>query len=84
MYEGSQIKELKNTVTNKDGKAYCLECGKRTKYYISYAIQMSEAWCKCTPYLRINARCGICGKEVFIKEIEEANKNAKQTASKIG
>lgn len=76
MYEGSQIEDRTGTVSNKDGKAWCVECGRRTKYYISSAFILNETWCLCSPYMRLNARCGICGKEVIIPEIEKANEQA--------
>lgn len=82
MYEGSQIEERKNTVTNKDGKTYCLECGRRTKYYISSAIVSKKAWCMYYTYIRLNARCGICGKDVYVQEIEIANQQAENIAYK--
>lgn len=83
MYEGSQIEDRKDTVSNKDGKAYCIECGRRTKYYISSALCTQEVRGAKFAWVNLNARCAICGKEVYIPEVNDANVNARELSYKM-
>ena len=83
MYEGSQIEDRKDTVSNKDGKTYCIECGRRTKYYISSALCTQEVRGVKFGWINLNARCAICGKEVYVPEVNDANVNARELSYKM-
>lgn len=83
MYEGNQIQERKDTVTNKDGKTFCIDCGIRTRY------ETGIGWDICKirgatyiSYLRLTARCCVCGNEVYVPEVNDANVQARECAYK--
>lgn len=82
MYEGSQIQERKDTVTNKDGKAFCINCRKRTRYEMGIGWETVTVKGITFTYLRLTARCSICSNEVYVPEVNDANVAAREHAYK--
>ena len=75
MYEGSQIKptDYKMTETNNDGKAFCVNCGKRQPYEVSFSFETVDRKGIIFTYLNMRANCVICKSDLYVREINDAN-----------
>lgn len=82
MYEGSQIQERTDTITNKDGKTFCIECGRRTRYETNIGWETITVKGITFTYLRLTARCCVCGNEIYVPEVNDANVKARECAYK--
>lgn len=82
MYEGEQIKERTGTVSNKDGKTWCITCNKRQPYDITTSIEKCDFERKgkrvLFNYLRLIPKCRFCKEVVYVPDIEDANCHARE------
>lgn len=79
MYEGSQIKPSnpKTTISNKDGKAFCVNCGKRQPYNLGMSVETLDRKDIPYTYIHLTAFCSICKEEIYVPEINDANVQAR-------